>query len=137
MITDRLGSPLAISTPVDSVWINPQEFHATAQQLQKLSKILHISIRSIERRARKVGDRQFVYLKRGNPPFITQQINALKIPGVNFQREYRRYYPESEVAAHVVGLTNIDDQGQEGLELASNLISSSIILGIIFSFILW
>lgn len=120
MITDRLGSPLAISTPVDSVWINPQEFHATAQQLQKLSKILHISISSIERRARKVGDRQFVYLKRGNPPFITQQINSLKIPGVNFQREYRRYYPEGEVAAHVVGLTNIDDQGQEGLELAFN-----------------
>ncbi|WP_423063057.1 peptidoglycan D,D-transpeptidase FtsI family protein [Candidiatus Paracoxiella cheracis] len=120
MITDRLGSPLAISTPVDSVWINPEQFQATPQQLQKLSAILQIPVSFIQRRARKVGDHEFVYLKRGNPPFISDQIRALKIPGVHFQREYRRYYPEGEVTAHVVGLTNIDDRGQEGLELAFN-----------------
>lgn len=120
MITDRLGLPLAISTPVDSVWVNSEQFQATSRQLQQLSKILKIPVSFIQQRTRKVDDRQFIYLKRGNPPYIAREIKMLKIPGVNFQREYRRYYPEGEIAAHVVGLTNIDDQGQEGLELAFN-----------------
>ena len=120
MITDRLGSPLAISTPVDSVWVNPQLFQATPIQLKYLAQILHLPISFISKHTRKVGDRQFIYLKRGNPPYIAKQIKSLKIPGVFFQREYRRYYPESEITAHVVGITNIDDHGQEGLELAYN-----------------
>ncbi|WP_039669614.1 peptidoglycan D,D-transpeptidase FtsI family protein [Coxiella burnetii] len=120
MITDRLGVPLAISTPVDSVWINPQLFQATPIQLKQLAHLLHLPLSFIKKRAKKMGDRQFVYLKRGNPPFVAKQIRGLDISGVFFQREYRRYYPEGEVAAHVVGLTNIDDQGQEGLELAYN-----------------
>lgn len=120
MITDRLGAPLAISTPVDSVWVNPQLFHPNSQQLIALSKILHLSLHYIKHRAHKMKDREFVYLKRSNPPFITEQVRALKIPGVFFQREYRRYYPEGEITAHVVGITNVDDKGQEGLELAFN-----------------
>ena len=120
MITDRLGAPLAISTPVNSVWINPQLFEANIEQVNKLAKILHLSVKYIQQHANKAGDRQFVYLKRANPPFIAEQIKSLKISGVFFQREYRRYYPESEVTAHVIGMTNIDDQGQEGLELAYN-----------------
>lgn len=120
MITDRLGVPLAISTPVDSVWINPQLFKATPTQLKVLTHLLHLPIAFIEKLEKKSSDRQFVYLKRGNPLFVTKKIRMLKISGVFFQREYRRYYPEGEISSHVVGLTNIDDQGQEGLELAYN-----------------
>ena len=120
MITDRLGMPLAVSTPVDSVWANPQLFKASSQQIHALAKILHISPSYIRRRIKLAGHREFIYLKRGNPPPVAQRVKALKIPGIFFQREYRRYYPEGEVASHVVGLTNIDDQGQEGLELAYN-----------------
>ena len=120
MINDRLGVPLAISTPVDSVWINPQLFQATSIQLEQFAHLLHLHLSFIKKRTKKTGDRQFVYLKRGNPPFVAKQIRKLNISGVFFQREYRRYYPEGEVAAHVVGLTNIDDQGQEGLELVYN-----------------
>jgi cell division protein FtsI (penicillin-binding protein 3) len=120
MVTDRLGTPFAISTPVDSVWINPQLFQANNAQMKQLASILDIPASFIQQRAHQVEDRQFVYLKRANPPEIAQQVSALNIPGLFLQREYRRYYPEGEVDAHVVGFTNIDDHGQEGLELAYN-----------------
>ena len=120
MITDRLGVPLAISTPVDSLWINPQLFQPTRTQLSELAHFLRLPLSFIRKQAEKKGNRQFVYLKRGNPPFIAKEVRALHIPGVFFKREYRRYYPEGEVTAHMIGLTNIDDQGQEGLELAYN-----------------
>lgn len=121
MITDRLGVPLAISTPVDSIWINPQLFQATPSQIVALSCVLHLPISFIKKRIQhKKANHQFVYLKRGNSPYIAKEIRQLNIPGIFFQHEYRRYYPEGEVTAHVVGLTNIDDQGQEGLELAYN-----------------
>ena len=120
MITDRLGVPLAISTPVDSVWVNPQIFQATSSKFIAFSHILHLPISFIKKRIQHETNHQFVYLKRGNPPYVTKEIRKLNIPGIFFQREYRRYYPEGEVTAHVVGLTNIDDQGQEGLELSYN-----------------
>ena len=120
MITDRLGVPLAISTPVDSVWVNPQLFQATSSQFAALSYFLHLPISFIKKRIRRAMTRQFVYLKRGNSPYIAKKIHQLNIRGIFFQREYRRYYPEGGVTAHVVGLTNIDDRGQEGLELAYN-----------------
>src|SRR3990167_10144785 len=81
MITDRLGSPLAISTPVDSVWINPQLFQVTPNQLQLLASILDLPMSFIEQRSRKIDDRQFAYLKRANPPDIGKQVSALNIPG--------------------------------------------------------
>ena len=120
MITDRLGVPLAISTPVDSLWINPQLFQPTPAQLSRLAHFLSLPISFIRKEIEQKWNRQFVYLKRDNPPFIAKKVQALHIPGVFFKREYRRYYPEGEVTAHVIGLTNIDDQGQEGLELAYN-----------------
>jgi len=120
MITDRLGTPLAISTPVESVWVNPKLFHASQQQLNQLAQLLHLPAHYILRRTKKVPGREFVYLKRRNSPQVAKQIKALDIDGVYFQREYKRFYPEGEVAAHVVGLTNVDDAGQEGLELAYN-----------------
>jgi cell division protein FtsI (penicillin-binding protein 3) len=118
MITDRNDQPLAISTPVDSVWINPALFHPEGQQLAQLVENLQVSAKDIQQLIHAQANRNFIYLKRGNPPEITEKIAALKIPGVFFQREYKRYYPEGEVTAHLIGLTNVDDHGQEGLEMA-------------------
>ncbi len=118
MITDRNNHPLAISTPVDSVWVNPAQFHPSPEQLNQLAQDLQMSASDIQQQISAESTRSFIYLKRGNPPAVSDQIAALKIPGVFFQREYKRYYPEAEVTAHLIGLTNIDDHGQEGLELA-------------------
>lgn len=120
MITDRTHSVLALSTPVYSVWANPQLFQASSEQMRALAHILHLSIRQLRYRVRKSSGRGFVYLRRRNPPDVMALIKALGISGVFFQKEYKRYYPEGEVSAHVVGLTNVDDIGQEGLELAYN-----------------
>lgn len=117
MITDRYGTPLAISTPMDSVWVNPAMFQASWPQLTKLSKLLSMRISDIKQRIHHGDSREFVYLKREMPPEIAEQIKELNIPGLFFQREYRRYYPEGEVAAHVIGFANIDDIGVEGLEM--------------------
>lgn len=120
MIVDRNGKPLAVSTPVDSVWINPSQFNAEPQELTELCRLLDISLIDLQQHLKQEPDREFMYLKRRINPALAQQVKVLNIPGVYLQREYRRYYPESEVAAHVLGFTNIDDQGQEGLELAYN-----------------
>lgn len=118
MITDRNNQPLAISTPVDSVWVNPQQFHPSAQELDQLAKVLQMPVHDIQQQLTNAAARSFVYLKRGNPPDVSDQIEELKIPGLFLQREYKRYYPEAEVTSHLIGFTNIDDHGQEGLELA-------------------
>ncbi len=118
IITDRNNQPLAISTPVDSVWINPALFHPNPEQLSQLAQILQISSDDITKIADSQPARNFVYLKRGNPPQISDQLEGLKIPGIFLQREYKRYYPEAEATAHLIGITNVDDHGQEGLELA-------------------
>jgi cell division protein FtsI (penicillin-binding protein 3) len=117
-ITDRSGEPLAVSTPVDSVWVNPQELNDNIDQLPKLAKALMLDQQQLARRISSNLDREFLYLERHMPPEQAAHVKALGIPGVNLLREYRRYYPAGEVAGHVVGFTNLDDQGQEGLELA-------------------
>ena len=117
-ITDRSGEPLAVSTPVDSVWVNPQELNDNIDQLPKLAKALRQDQQQLARRITSNLDREFLYLERHMPPEQAAHVKALGIPGVNLLREYRRYYPAGEVAGHVVGFTNLDDQGQEGLELA-------------------
>lgn len=116
-ITDRNGEPLAVSTPVDSVWVNPQELNDNIDQLPRLAKALKDEPQSLARRITSNLDREFLYLVRNMPPEQAEHIKALGIPGVYLLREYRRYYPAGEVAAHVVGFTTIDDKGQEGLEL--------------------
>jgi cell division protein FtsI (penicillin-binding protein 3) len=116
-ITDRAGEPLAVSTPVDSVWVNPQELNDSIDQLPRLAKALKQDQQVLARRVTSNLDREFLYLERAMPPEQAAQIKGLGIPGVYLQREYRRYYPAGEVAGHVVGFTTIDDQGQEGLEL--------------------
>ncbi len=116
-ITDRSGEPLAVSTPVDSVWVNPQELNDNIDQLPQLAKALKQDQQQLARRITSNLDREFLYLERHMPPDQAARIKALGIPGVNLLREYMRYYPAGEVAGHVVGFTNLDDQGQEGLEL--------------------
>ncbi len=118
IITDALGSPLAVSTSVQSVWINPHYFKPTKEQLIALAKLLGVSRHAIMHKVKQSAKREFVYLKRSMPPPLAQKVRQLNIPGLFFQREFRRYYPEEEVTSHVVGFTNIDDQGQEGMELA-------------------
>lgn len=120
MITDRLGKPLAISTAVDSIWANPKIFEATPEQLKQLANLLNTTPEALQHQIEGNKRRGFIYLQRRLSPEIASQIKALKIQGIFSEREYRRFYPEGEVTAHVVGLTNIDDQGQEGLELAYN-----------------
>jgi cell division protein FtsI (penicillin-binding protein 3) len=116
-ITDRNGEPLAVSTPVDSIWVNPQEINDNIEQLPKLAKALKEEPQILARRITSNLDREFLYLVRHMPPDQAAHIKALGIPGVYLMREYRRYYPAGEVSGHVLGFTTVDDKGQEGLEL--------------------
>ncbi|HXC22271.1 MAG TPA: penicillin-binding protein 2 [Steroidobacteraceae bacterium] len=116
-IMDRNGEPLAISTPVDSIWVNPQELNDNIDQLPKLARALKEDQQTLARRITSNLEREFLYLARHMPPDQAARIKALGIPGVYTLREYQRYYPAGEVAGHVVGFTTIDDRGQEGLEL--------------------
>src|ERR1700722_6966258 len=116
-ITDRNGEPLAVSTPVDSVWVNPQELNDNIDQLPKLAKALKEDQQWLARRITSNLDREFLYLVRHMPPEQAAHIKALGIPGVYLLREYRRYYPAGEVTGHVIGFNTVDDKGQEGLEL--------------------
>ena len=117
-ILDRNGEPLAVSTPVDSVWANPRELRRAMGRIKELGRTLGRDPAWLARRITANMDREFVYLKRHLSPERSGQVLALGLPGVSSVREYRRYYPAGEVAGHVVGFTNIDDLGQEGLELA-------------------
>lgn len=119
MITDRHGAPLAVSTPVEAVWVNPQETHLDNTALPKLAAYLGITLNELKTKM-SAKTKEFVYLKRGLDPMVAENIRLLNIPGVHLQREFKRYYPDGEVTAQLVGFTNIDDQGQEGLELAYN-----------------
>ncbi len=116
-ITDRNGEILASSTPVKSVWAIPDDVRATREQIRELARIMEMPLSDLEK---KLGDqdRDFVYLKRQLPPEQAERVTQLGIPGVYQQREFRRYYPAGEVAAHVLGFTGVDEAGQEGIELA-------------------
>ena len=119
-ILDRYGEPLAISTPVYSVWLNPQEVDPNDQGLKHLAKILGIKVSGVQKKIAIYHKRKFIYIKRLLMPELSAKIRHLNITGVGLQREYKRYYPTGEVASHLIGFTNVDDVGQEGLELAHN-----------------
>lgn len=118
MIIDREGAPLAVSTPVQSVWINPKTFSPGTKQLAELVQLLGIPAGQLSKRISEAQGREFVYIQRQLPPTLAQKIEALKIPGVNFQEEFKRYYPEGDSVAQLIGFTNVDDNGLEGLEFA-------------------
>jgi len=117
MLTDRHGEPLAISTPVESLWVSPEDFAATPAQLKQLATLIDMPPHEISQRAAD-SQRDFVYVKRHLPPEIAAKVAALNLPGLFLQREFHRYYPAGEVMAHLVGFTDVDDNGREGLELA-------------------
>jgi len=119
-ILDRNGEPLAVSTPVDSVWVNPKELLQTPADIGPLAGVLGVEPDEIERRLTQRSEREFVWLRRRLHPDVAAEIEALALHGVFLQKEYRRFYPAGEVTSHVIGFTNIDDVGQEGLELAYN-----------------
>ena len=118
MIVDRNGEPLAVSTPVESVWANPKELLQHPERLPELAQVLGIPQDVLTQRVAQRSDKDFVYLRRHINPDDADAVVARGIPGVYSQREFRRFYPHGEVMAHVLGYTNIDDRGQEGLELA-------------------
>jgi cell division protein FtsI (penicillin-binding protein 3) len=119
-IYDRNGVPLAVSTPMLSLWANPKELLQHTDRIGELAKALGVNAVDLTRKLEQRNDRDFVYLRRLMPPEAAKAVLALDIPGVNSEREYKRYYPDGAATAHVLGFTNIDDQGQEGLELAYN-----------------
>jgi cell division protein FtsI (penicillin-binding protein 3) len=117
-IFDRNGEPLAVSTPVESIWANPTDVLSASDRLPELAKALGLDEEDLKQKLVQRSDKEFVYLKRHLNPDDAKAIVDLGIPGVAREREFRRYYPSGEVMAHVLGFTNIDDRGQEGLELA-------------------
>lgn len=115
-ITDRHGEPLAVSTPVDSIWANPVDLAPALHRLPELAQVLQVDEDWLVRRVTSNLEREFVYLRRHLPPDHAARVLQLGVPGVATLREYRRYYPAGEVVGHLLGFTNIDDVGQEGLE---------------------
>jgi len=118
LITDRRGEPLAVSTPVVSIWANPQVIETDTDAFLALTRDLNVDANQLRERISRYRNKEFMYLARHLMPLDAEKILAHKVPGVHGQQEYRRFYPAGEVAAQVVGFTNIDDQGQEGVELA-------------------
>lgn len=120
-ITDRNGEVLAVSTPVKTIWVNPKEFLKTrpsSEKLQAFSDAVGIPASDLMGRIEGDRTRSFAYIKRRMNPIQAEKAMAVGLPGVYVEREYRRYYPTGEVTAHLLGLTTIEDKGQEGMELA-------------------
>jgi cell division protein FtsI (penicillin-binding protein 3) len=119
-IVDRFGEPLAVSSPVDTVWVNPQVLAQSPEEITRLAKELKRDPKWLAQRITSNLDRQFLYVARHMDPADAGRVRALSIAGVELMREYKRYYPNGEVTGHVLGFTNLDEAGQEGLELAYN-----------------
>ncbi|HET8729913.1 MAG TPA: penicillin-binding transpeptidase domain-containing protein [Moraxellaceae bacterium] len=117
MLRDRNGQPLAVSTPVVSIWINPREAIDEKLDVPALAKALEVDTTWLKQRLERNSQREFLWLKRHLSPPAAEAVLAQEFPGVAGKTEYRRFYPEGEVTAHVLGFTNLDDEGQEGLEL--------------------
>ena len=117
LVTDRRGEPLAVSTPVVSVWANPQQLR-DSNRLGELASALEISERGLRERIDLYADKQFMYLARHQTPDRARKILNLGVAGVRSEREYQRFYPAGEVVAQIVGLTNVDGTGISGVEMA-------------------
>ena len=118
LITDRNGEPMAVSTPVKSIWVNPGEIAGKTDAIDTLAQRLGLNAEVLSSNIEKNTEREFLYVKRRLPPQDADAILQLGIAGVYAQQEYQRFYPHGEVAAHLVGFSNVDDIGQEGIELS-------------------
>ena len=119
-ITDRNGDPLAISAAVETIYANPSEVELNEKEYARLASALSVNKKWLKKRLGSNSSKKFVYLKRKTSPHEARQAMQLGFAGIYSRREYKRFYPAGEVAAHVVGFANIDEQGQEGIELAYN-----------------
>ncbi len=118
-ITDRNGVVVASSVPARAVWAIPEDVKATPAKQAELAKLLEIPLRDLQRKLSH-EDKTFVYLKRQVPVDVAEKVTALELDGIHQQKETLRYYPEGEILGHVLGFTNVEDRGQEGIELAYN-----------------
>jgi cell division protein FtsI (penicillin-binding protein 3) len=118
VISDRNGQPLAASMPVDSLWVSPQELAQEPEHIRELAESLGLDPAALARQIARNAEKDFMYLQRHMNPADARPILDRGIPGVHVLREYRRYYPAGEIAGHLLGFTNVDDEGQEGMELA-------------------
>lgn len=118
MIRDRNGTPLAVSTPVTSIWINPRQALAAGTNLPAVAHGLDLNPVEFSARVRHNARKSFLYVRRHLPPKVAESFLKQDFPGVFGLTEYRRFYPEAEVTAHLVGFTDLDEHGKEGLELA-------------------
>ncbi len=119
-ITDRNGEPLAVSAPVATIWADPGKTDLNHPSIGRLAQLLEMDRPELLNRLNEYKSRQFLYLRRQVSPELAQQVTALRVPGIHVDREYKRYYPAAEVTSHLVGFTNVDGEGQEGMELAYN-----------------
>jgi cell division protein FtsI (penicillin-binding protein 3) len=116
-IKDRNGEPLAISTPVQSIWINTRQIKDDEQEkLAQMAKILGMAEKDLQAFLKKEAGKRFVYIKRQINPDLAEKVKNLEITGVYFEKAFKRYYPAGAVSGHLLGFTNIDDVGQEGME---------------------
>ncbi|MGX9865292.1 peptidoglycan D,D-transpeptidase FtsI family protein [Pseudomonas moraviensis] len=118
LITDRNGEPLAVSTPVTTLWANAKEMQTAKEKWPALAAALGQDPKALSERLEAQANKEFIYLVRGLTPEQGQAVLDLKVPGVYGIEEFRRFYPAGEVTAHMVGFTDIDDHGREGVELA-------------------
>ncbi len=135
IIQDRSGKPLAVSTPALSLWANPARMLASTLfsehppeqlRLAQLATYLNYDVEAFRAHLYPLRHKTFVYLQRHMPPAKARQVLALKIPGIYAEREYHRFYPAGEVASHIVGFTNLDDKGIEGLEKSFDSVLAGI-----------
>lgn len=117
-IIDRNGEPLAVSSPVQSIWTNPQELRAAEpNQLIQVEKLLALPAGKLAQLQNSTSKRRFAYIIRRINPDLAERVKELAVPGIYFEREFKRYYPAGAISAHLVGFTDVEDVGQEGLEL--------------------
>jgi len=118
VISDRNGEPLAVSAPVETVYANPQQLELKVSEIKILAETLGVSFKWLSAKLAHSSDKSFIYLKRKMAPHQVKAVLDLNFAGIYSRREYQRYYPAGEVASHVVGFTDIDEKGQEGIELS-------------------
>lgn len=118
-IMDRNGVVVASSIPAKAVWAIPEDAELAVKEYRQLSQLIDVPEKELRRRLSD-EDRKFVYLKRQVSPEVAGKVDALKLSGIHLRDEYRRFYPEGEALAHVLGFTDVEDVGQEGIELAQH-----------------
>jgi cell division protein FtsI (penicillin-binding protein 3) len=131
MITDRNGQPLAVSVPVDAIWADPYEVAqkggvADSSRWQALAQTVNLPFSELAERINHDPHMRFIYLARQIEPNVADYVRQLKLPGIYCKEESRRFYPAGETAANLVGFTNIDDQGIEGVEKSFNRLLTGV-----------